>query len=314
MRILTDTAFLFPGQGAQHTGMLKELAGEHPEVRETFDAASAVFGKDLFALAMDGPEEALNRTVNTQPVMLAAGVAVWRIWSRLSDAVPAVAAGHSFGEYTALVCAGSIAFEDAVAIAAKRGELMQQAVAEGRGAMAAIIGLKSRQVVELCAAPGGEQVVEAVNFNAPTQTVIAGHKAAVEEAMARAKAQGARKCVALPVSVPAHSSLMRDAAREFSSFLKGAEISAPAVKILHNVDAMPRTIPGDIFTALSEQLYNPVQWVGTIERMGEDGVTRFVELGPGQVLTNLVRRINKRAECHAVNNPAGLERALAEFG
>ncbi len=314
MRTLTDTAFLFPGQGAQHTGMLRELAAEHPEVRETFDAASSILGKDLLALALDGPEEALNLTVNTQPVMLAAGVSVWKIWRRLSDAAPAAAAGHSFGEYTALVCAGSIAFEDAVAVAARRGELMQEAVAEGRGAMAAIIGLKSRQVVELCAAPGGGQVVEAVNFNAPAQTVIAGHKAAVEQAMARAKAQGARKCVALPVSVPAHSSLMRDAAREFSAFLEGVEIRPPAVKILHNVDAMPRTIPGDIFQALSEQLYNPVQWVSTIERMSEDGVARFVELGPGQVLSNLVRRINRRAECHAINSPATLQQALAAFG
>ncbi len=314
MRILTDTAFLFPGQGSQHVGMLKELADEHPEVRETFDAASAILSKDLLALALEGPAESLNRTVNTQPVMLAAGVAVWRVWSRLSGAVPAVAAGHSFGEYTALVCVGSIAFEDAVAIAARRGELMQQAVAEGQGAMAAVIGLRSRQVVELCAGLGGEQVVEAANFNAPTQTVIAGHRTAVEKAMKEASAQGARKCVLLPVSVPAHSSLMRPAAREFSSFLEKKEIKPPTIKILHNVDAMPRTIPGDIFRALSEQLYNPVQWVDTIARMSEDGVGRFVELGPGQVLSNLVRRINRKAECRAVNDPAGLEQTLAEFG
>lgn len=317
MQTLTDTAFLFPGQGSQHVGMLLELADGHPEVRETFARASEILARDLYALVREGPEEELNATVNTQPAMLAAGVAVWRIWRRLGGGAPGVVAGHSFGEYTALVCAGALDFEDAVAVAARRGELMQEAVAAGEGAMAAIIGLEAQAVVSLCAAQsdGGSdgQVVEAVNFNAPTQTVIAGHKAAVERAMAAATAQGARKCVPLPVSVPAHSSLMRPAARKFAAFLRTVEIKAPVIEVLHNVDARAHPTPDGVLQALGDQLSNPVQWVRTIERMTEAGVRRFVELGPGRVLTNLVRRISKGAEVYNVNNPANVESTLAEL-
>ncbi len=312
-RTLADTAFLFPGQGSQHVGMLRELAGEYPEVRETFTRASEILSRDLYALALEGPEEALNRTVDTQPVMLAAGVAVWRIWRRLGGAEPGVVAGHSFGEYTALVCAGALGFEDAVAVAAKRGELMQEAVAVENGAMAAIIGLEAQAVVSLCAALGDGQVVEAVNFNAPTQTVIAGHKAAVERAMAAATEQGARKCMLLPVSVPAHSSLMRPAAKKFAAFLATIEIKAPAFKVLHNIDAQPRSTPDGILRALGGQLCNPVQWVRTIKRMIEAGVGRFVEFGPGRVLTNLVKRMDKTVETCNVNDPASLADALAEL-
>lgn len=313
MQTLADTAFLFPGQGSQHVGMLRELADEYPDVRETFAQASEILARDLYALAMEGPEEALNSTVNTQPAMLAAGVAVWRIWRRSGGAAPGVVAGHSFGEYTALVCAGALGFKDAVAVAARRGELMQQAVAAGEGAMAAVIGLKTEAVVSLCAALGGGQVVEAVNFNAPTQTVIAGHKEAVERAMATAAEQGARKCVLLPVSVPAHSSLMRPAAEKFSAFLETIEMKAPAFDVLHNIDAQAYSAPDGILRALGGQLCNPVQWVRTIERMVEAGARRFIELGPGRVLTNLVKRIDKKVQTCNVNDPASLADTLAQL-
>lgn len=304
-------AIVFPGQGSQSVGMLAELAGAHPEVRATFAEASSVLDYDLWALVQNGPEADLNQTDRTQPAMLAAGVAVWRVWSRLGGATPAFMAGHSLGEYTALVCAGSLAFADGIRLVAERGRRMQEAVPAGIGAMAAILGLDDDQVREACSAAAQDEVVQAVNFNSPGQVVIAGHKAAVDRACEGAKAMGAKRAVPLAVSVPSHSSLMQPAAQAFAATLAATEIEAPQIPVIHNADVAAYTESAAIRDALIRQIYNPVRWVETIRFLGAQGVSRIVEAGPGKVLAGLNKRIDKNITSLAAFDSASLAEALA---
>lgn len=308
-----NLAFVFPGQGSQSVGMLDDLASSHPEVKQTFERASDALGNDLWALVADGPEEDLNQTQNTQPAMLAAGFAVWQIWCRQSAVRPAWTAGHSLGEYTALVCAEAISFEDGIKLVAARGRLMQEAVPKGVGAMAAIIGLENSEVVKICTEAAGNDVVSAVNFNAPGQVVIAGNVAAVERAIAAAKEAGAKRAVSLPVSVPSHCALMKSAAQKLSDYLLGVNINEPHMTLVHNVDVMSHNAPDVIRNALIEQLYQPVRWVDTIEFMKNQGVTRFVECGPGKVLTGLNKRIAKDAEHMAIFDTESINKIMEQL-
>ena len=285
-------AFIFPGQGSQSVGMLADLNATYPIVQQTFEQASDILHYDLWKLSQNGPKEALNQTEKTQPALLAASVALWRIWQDQDGTEPSFMAGHSFGEYSALVCAGALAYEDAVSLAQDRGRFMQAAVPEGEGAMAAILGLKDEQVIAVCKAQ--EQIVSAVNFNAPGQVVIAGNTAAVEAAVAEAKKIGAKKAIKLPVSVPSHSSLMKPAADKMAERLKDVTITVPKIAVIHNVDTSIKTQASDIATALVEQLYNPVLWVATIEKMIAEGVTTLIECGAGKVLTGLNKRISRQ--------------------
>ncbi len=307
----TSLALVFPGQGSQSVGMLSELARHHPVVEETFAAAGEVLAYDLWQLVQQGPEEELNRTDHTQPAMLAAEVAVWRVWRQCGGAVPGVMAGHSLGEYTALVCAGALDFATAVRLVAERGRFMQEAVPEGSGAMAAVLGLDDETVRELCRREAGGEVLEAVNFNAPGQVVVAGHHTAVERLMAAAKAAGAKRVVRLPVSVPSHCRLMQPAAERMAALLAEAEIRAPEIPVLNNVDVAVEEDPQRIREALVRQLYSPVRWVETIRAMAARGVTRVVECGPGKVLAGLNRRIERSMEVLPVYDQATLEAALA---
>lgn len=303
-------AFVFPGQGSQAVGMLDELAKAHGVVRETFAEASEALGYDLWDVVQNGPEARLNRTDCTQPAMLAAGVAVWRVWTERGGPVPALMAGHSLGEYTALACAQSIRFGDAVSVVADRGRYMQEAVAEGSGAMAAILGLDDETVAQVCRDAAEGQVVEAVNFNAPGQVVIAGDRSAVERAVRGAEAAGAKRAVELPVSVPSHCALMKPAAERLAERLQTLEIFPPRIPVIHNVDVSMSTAPGEIRDKLVAQLHNPVRWVGTVQRLAEEGVDRAVECGPGRVLAGLNRRIDRRVATVAVYDPTTLEKAL----
>jgi [acyl-carrier-protein] S-malonyltransferase len=285
-------AFVFPGQGSQSVGMMAAY-GDAAVVRATFDEASAALGDDLWALVADGPSEALAQTVNTQPVMLTAGIAVWRLWREKGGKLPAVVAGHSLGEYSALVAAGVLDFKDAVPLVRLRAAAMQEAVPLGTGAMAAVLGLDNAGIVAACAEaeqgkPG--EIVEPVNFNANGQTVIAGHKAAVERAMDACKARGAKMAKALPVSAPFHSSLIRPAADKLAARLGELELKAPAIPVINNVDVAIENEPARIRDALVRQAYNPVRWVETVQKMAASGVTTVAECGPGKVLAGLTKR------------------------
>lgn len=303
--------FVFPGQGSQSVGMSGALAESYPVVRQTYQEASEALGYDLWQLVAHGPEAELSLTHVTQPAMLAADVAVWRVWRQEGGAQPAIMAGHSLGEYAALVCAGALSFADAAVVVAERGRLMQQAVPADAGAMAAVLGLDDETVRGICleAAEGG--VVEAVNFNAPGQVVIAGERAAVERAIARAKDAGAKRAVALPVSVPSHCALMRPAAERLVERLANVELRAPALPVLHNCDVSAHADPDQIREALVRQLYSPVRWVETIQAFAARGVETVVECGPGKVLAGLNRRIDRDMKIHAVYDPAGLGQALS---
>ncbi len=299
-------AFVFPGQGSQSVGMMAGF-GELPIVRDTFAEASAVLGDDLWTLVTDGPEADLNRTVNTQPVMLTAGIAVWRAWRAAGGAAPAIVAGHSLGEYTALVAAGALAFTDAVPLVRFRAQAMQDAVPAGVGAMAAILGLDAAAVAAACAEAAQGQVVEPVNFNTPEQIVIAGHREAVERAMAAATAKGAKRCVLLPVSAPFHSSLMKPAADKLAAKLASAVLHAPVTPVLHNVDVEEKSTPDAIRAALARQAASPVRWVETIQAMRARGVTHVVECGPGRVLTGMTKRIDRSLKSFALDAGADIE-------
>lgn len=305
-------AFVFPGQGSQSVGMMASLASEHRAVRETFDAASGVLGYDLWALAQQGPAEQLALTEITQPVMLVAGVATYRAWRAAGGAAPDWVAGHSLGEFTALVAAGTLGFEDAVDLVRVRGELMRDAMPGGQGGMAAVLGLEDAAMEAVCAAAAQGEVVEAVNFNAPGQVVIAGHRTALERAIEGAKAQGAKRALPLPISVPCHSSLMRPAAERLRARLATSTFAAPTCRFLSSVDAQEYRDPEAIRDLLYRQLASPVRWVATVRALVAAGVTEFVECGPGKVLAGLNRRIDKTPGVSAValEDPASLSTAL----
>ena len=304
-----NLAFVFPGQGSQSVGMLADLAASHAEVRQTFERASTVLGKDLWSIVATGPKEELDKTQNTQPAMLAAGVAVWQVWCKHSTVRPAWMAGHSLGEYTALVCSEAMSFEDGIKLVAQRAQLMQEAVLPGIGAMAAILGLEDHHVVRICHDAAGAEMVSAANFNAPGQVVIAGHTAAVERAMQAAKAEGA-KAILLPVSVPSHCELMALAAQQLDQQLQGVFIDSPKMTLIHNADVASHSAPEVIRNALKEQLYKPVRWVDSIRFMHDQGVTSFVECGPGKVLVGLNKRILKDAEHLSIYDSESFNKVL----
>ncbi len=306
-------AVVFPGQGSQSVGMLAALAAQEPVVEATFAEASEVLGYDLWALCQQGPEAELGATERTQPAMLAAGVATWRVWSRHDGPPPVAMAGHSLGEYSALVCSQALDFRTAVDLVRFRGRVMQEAVPLGVGAMAAVLGLDDHEVVAACAEAAGEEVVEAVNFNAPGQVVIAGHATAVARAIETAKARGAKRAVQLPVSVPSHSSLMRGAAERLAQRLAGTALETPRIPDVYTVDVKTHSSPEGIRDALKEQLYKPVLWADTVKAMLGRGITTIVEMGPGKVLTSLNRRIERGPQLSmlAVDDPESLAKALA---
>ncbi|MBP6807281.1 MAG: ACP S-malonyltransferase [Chromatiaceae bacterium] len=303
-------AIIFPGQGSQSVGMLGELATSWPLVRETFAEASDTLGMDLWQVSSQGPKELLDRTDITQPAMLAAGVAVWRIWNQAGGLAPAWMAGHSLGEFTALVCAGALGFGDAVALVAQRGRFMQEAVPAGAGAMAAVLGLADDQVVAVCAQAAQGGILEPVNFNSPGQVVIAGEVAAVERGIAAAKAAGAKRAVLLPVSVPSHCALMRPAAERLAATLAAITLKTPRIPVLHNVTVDAVVDPAAIRDRLVRQLYSPVRWVETVRCLADQGVGLLLEAGPGKVLTGLTKRIDDRLEALAVLDPKSLALAL----
>lgn len=303
--------FVFPGQGSQSVGMLGELAGAHHEVEDTFTEASDALAFDLWTLSQQGPEEELNKTQVTQPAMLAAGVAVWRVWLAQGGARPAVMAGHSLGEYSALVCAGALDFADAVTLVADRGRFMQEAVPVGEGGMAAIIGLEDDAVRSLCENAAEGEVLSPVNFNAPGQVVIAGTKTAVDRAVTQSKAAGAKRAIPLPVSVPSHCSLMHPAAEQMRARLAGVTILTPEIPVIHNVHVQPESDADAIREALVRQIESPVRWVETITKFAKDGVSTLIESGPGKVLAGLNRRINKQVKTFPVYDVASLAEALA---
>lgn len=305
-----NLAFVFPGQGSQAVGMMSKLSIDYPQVKQTFAEASDALGFDLWDLVENGSAEALNETHNTQPAMLAAGVAMWQVWCERSDIKPAWMAGHSLGEYTALVCSGALGFTDAIKLVAQRGRLMQEAVPAGIGAMAAIVGLEDHQVVSVCASVAESEVVSAVNFNAPGQVVIAGHVGAVERAMLAAKEAGAKLVVKLPVSVPSHCELMESAAEKLNLELQKIAIAMPNLTLIHNVDVASHSAVEVIRNALREQLFKPVRWVDSIRFMHDQGVTTFVEVGPGKVLMGLNKRIVRSATHLTMYDPETLDNVL----
>ncbi|MFP1980600.1 ACP S-malonyltransferase [Lonsdalea quercina] len=307
---MTHFAMVFPGQGSQSVGMLAELAETNPIVKDTFDEASSVLGYDLWQLTQQGPAEELNKTWQTQPALLSASVAIWRAWQQQGGKAPALMAGHSLGEYSALVCAGVMDFKQAVSLVELRGKLMQEAVPENTGAMYAIIGLDNDTIAAACAESAQGQVVSPVNFNSPGQVVIAGDKEAVERAGAACKAAGAKRALPLPVSVPSHCALMEPAARKLAEALEGVTFNAPQIPVVNNVDVRTETSPEAIRSALVRQLSNPVRWTECVEYISAQDVQKLLEVGPGKVLTGLTKRIVDTLTASAVNDSASLSTAL----
>jgi [acyl-carrier-protein] S-malonyltransferase len=309
---MTQFAFVFPGQGSQTLGMLADLAAQYPIVEATFSEASSVLGYDLWQLVQQGPAEELNKTWQTQPALLAASVAIFRVWQQQGGKMPAIMAGHSLGEYSALVCAGVLDFQAAIRLVELRGKLMQEAVPEGTGAMSAIIGLDNAAIAKACEESAQGQVVSPVNFNSPGQVVIAGNKEAVERAGAACKAAGAKRALPLPVSVPSHCALMKPAADKLAVALQEIAFNAPQVPVVNNVDVRTETDPEAIRSALVRQLYSPVRWTESVEFMAAQGVTLLLEVGPGKVLTGLTKRIVDTLTAAAVNDAASLTAALEQ--
>ncbi len=303
-------AFVFPGQGSQQVGMLRELAERYSVVRTTFEEAADALDYDLWKVVQEGPEESLNATACTQPALLTASVAIWRVWQELEGPRPGAMAGHSLGEYSAMVCAGVMSFADGVRLVRLRGEAMQEAVPLGQGGMAAILGLDNSAVEQACAAAEQGEVVAAVNYNAPGQVVIAGAKAAVERAIGLCQEAGAKRAMPLPVSVPSHCALMRPAAERLAAAMAELDMRSPRYTVYQNVDAQSHADVETLRTRLIEQLYQPVRWTSCVEAMEAGGAQVFIECGPGKVLTGLGKRIAKGSKGLAVNDPDSLEAAL----
>ncbi|OTQ71334.1 [acyl-carrier-protein] S-malonyltransferase [Gilliamella apis] len=307
---MTKFAMVFPGQGSQAVGMLKDLAENYSVVKSTFDDASQVLGYDLWTLVQEGPADELNKTWQTQPALLAASVAIYRVWQSINGPQPEFMAGHSLGEYSALVCAGVIDFKDAIKLVELRGKLMQEAVPSGTGAMFAIIGLDNDSIRKACEQAAQGQVVAPVNFNSPGQVVIAGNKEAVERAGALCKEAGAKRALPLAVSVPSHCALMKPAADKLATTLNNMTFNAPQFAVINNVDVKVESSADNIKAALIAQLYSPVRWTETVEEMAKQGVTLLVEMGPGKVLTGLTKRIVDSLSACAVNDKASLDVAI----
>ena len=312
---MTDStlAFVFPGQGSQSVGMLAELAELHPLIRQTFAEASDGAGVDLWTLSQDGPEEMLNRTEYTQPALLAAGVALWRLWQARTGTEPALLAGHSLGEYAALVAAGALSLREGAHLVRLRGQLMQEAAPAGVGAMAAVLGAEDAVVAEVCALAAGSEVVVPANFNSPGQIVIGGHAAAVDRAIALLAERGVRKAVKLAVSVPSHTPLMREAANRLAEAMAGLDWREPRIPVVQNVDARVHEGVAAIRQALVEQLYLPVQWTACVQALAARGVVRIAECGPGKVLSGLAKRIDKSLEARPMGEAGDFESVLADW-
>ncbi|MBY8308616.1 ACP S-malonyltransferase [Vibrio fluvialis] len=304
---MSKFAIVFPGQGSQAVGMLAELGEQYDVVKQTFAEASDALGYDLWALVQNGPAEDLNQTFRTQPALLASSVAIWRVWQELGLEQPEVLAGHSLGEYSALVCAGVIDFKAAIKLVELRGQLMQEAVPAGTGAMYAIIGLDDAAIAKACEEAAQGDVVSPVNFNSPGQVVIAGQKDAVERAGALCKEAGAKRALPLPVSVPSHCALMKPAAEKLAAALEALTFNTPQIPVINNVDVVAETDPAKIKDALVRQLHSPVRWTEGVEKMAEQGIEKLIEVGPGKVLTGLTKRIVKTLDAAAVNDIASLE-------
>lgn len=304
-----NLAFVFPGQGSQTVGMLADFA-DNEVVQNTFAEASTALGYNLWQLVAQGPAEKLNQTNFTQPALLTASVALWRLWASQSDSQPAMLAGHSLGEYSALVCAGVISLAEGVKLVEKRGEFMQASVPAGVGAMAAIIGLDDQAIIDACATVQGDDVVAAVNFNSPGQVVIAGHKDAVERAGVLCKEAGAKRVLPLPVSVPSHCALMKDAADKLAEEFNHVTFNTPLIPVVNNVDVTAESDVEAIKLALIKQLYSPVRWTETIELLAKSGISLAVEAGPGKVLQGLIKRIDKSITSASINDQASLTKAL----
>ena len=307
---MSNLAFVFPGQGSQKIGMLSELAEQYSLIKETFDQASDVLGYNMWELIQQGEQEAINLTERTQPILLASSVAIWRLWNEKNGAIPSQMAGHSLGEWSALVCSGVVDFADGLNIVRARGQYMQQAVPVGEGAMAAIIGLDDKAILEACANAQSLGVVDAVNFNAPGQVVIAGSNAAVEAAMESCKAAGAKRTLPLPVSAPFHTSLMKPAADNLANLVNTVNFSAPQVPVVHNVHAQTETDPETIKALMLEQIYSPVKWVDCVNQLKSNGATTLIECGPGKVLSGLTKRIDREITSLATDSVADFTAAL----
>ncbi|MGB1912023.1 MAG: ACP S-malonyltransferase [Porticoccaceae bacterium] len=307
---MSNLAFVFPGQGSQKIGMLSELAEQYSLIKETFDQASDVLGYNMWELIQQGEQEAINLTERTQPILLASSVAIWRLWNEKNGAIPSQMAGHSLGEWSALVCSGVVDFADGLNIVRARGQYMQQAVPVGEGAMAAIIGLDDKAIHEACANAQSLGVVDAVNFNAPGQVVIAGSNAAVEAAMESCKAAGAKRALPLPVSAPFHTSLMKPAADNLADLVNTVNFSAPQVPVVHNVHAQTETDPETIKALMLEQIYSPVKWVDCVNQLKNNVATTLIECGPGKVLSGLTKRIDREITSLATDSVADFTAAL----